>query len=139
MIKRGWEYKGQAFWRPICAMKAKKIKKLNHKPNLVGFLVTNLIHLRIFFKILQFFWPSWYILAFKRLVFCTPILIWSKSSIKRSYGWYKSRIRHIDVCLCKLVFQATRVAFLAFLVLKLKSIEISEWTTSNKPKNAKKL
>ena len=100
--------------------------------------MTNLIHLRIFFKILQFFWPSWYILAFKRLVFCTPILIWSKSSIKRSYGWYKSRIRHIDVCLYKLVFQATRVAFLAFSVLKLKNIQISEQTTSNKPKNSKK-
>ena len=37
------------------------------------------------------------------------------------------------------MFQATRVAFLAFSVLKLKNIQIGEQTTSNVPKNAKKM
>ena len=64
---------------------------------------------------------------------------WVKGDLKRSSGCYKSTFKNKNNPQRKLVFSATRAAFLALLSLKLKNMKIMQWKNPKEPKNVKKL
>ena len=77
-------------------------------------------------------------MAFKRPLFQDPALFWVKGSLESSSGCYESIFGSANFLVCNLAFPATIAAFLAFVALKLKNIEIRALLTPNKPKITKK-
>ena len=97
--------------------------------------------LNLFYKIFGYsstLRRSEYILAFKRPNFQITALFWVKCSLKSSSGWCESIFGCTNFPVCNLAFPATIVAFLAFVALKLKNIELRVLLTPNKPKITKK-
>ena len=78
-------------------------------------------------------------MAFKNLGLHLSALFWVKSTFKRSSGCYKSNYENKNNLLCNLAFSATRAAFLALKILKLKNNEICKSNSPNEATNMKKL
>ena len=128
----------QAFQRPKCAMKAKKISRWKNtlKPIFVTFLKPfNLTFVKFFH--LSNFWPSWHISAFERLVWPLQSITGLFNSIIISYGCFESHFKTFDLQIWHLAFPAKGATFLAFIALKRQNTQIINLLTPNGPKNMK--
>ena len=71
-------------------------------------------------------------------IFNLSIQFWVLGNYKSPSKCQKSNFGSVNNLLCKLPFQATIAAFLAFMAFKFKNIEISALLTPNEAKFTKK-
>ena len=94
--------------------------------------------LKLFFQFLRKYWPSRYVLAFKRLAWSLDSQIDLFGSMIIMYEFYESNLDYFDVLFCNLGFLAKDVAFLALTTLKLQNTDITWLEIPNGPNDKEK-